>query len=1086
MELMRKVLITGVLLVVAGAASASSDVMRGIYVNGQVHVFCNGCDNQSVIRHRVGTPDSNWIWQVESSVEIPSPVPPDYTFQVGQGLTIMNDTIYYFPLGDPGSSTSNDRYLACVQFDLTSNTFVTSRTKTLSKIHQSGYANAGSAAVTYSPPDGSQSVVYAFCDAATWSTGDGVNWASHPALVGSSYQPMDAVVFYPPDSDPQILIVYNKVDGEYLDFGLYAAIWNGKFGSASSLSWVQLDSANTHSWCNAALFLGTAAAASPFHAGQKAKPAVQVFANRPNGGGVYRWEYAYDAAGGAWSGPDSGVWAPSYYHLYVFPWYPVECDTAGDYWIQRQHLVLNAIEDRAEGGESGSSHAVNVVSDAMIPINKSGQHITCNTSWGGTSTDTGASTSDPDELATWEKYWSLLGVILGSPPFALNGWEGFELEPFSNIEVGAESSTDVSYSEKRDRTLTFSSGLTVTEGLEKLGAEFKNEIDVGYKYGWESGHESSQSFTTHFGKTFGTENANVDDPESLGRFGWAIFNIPKMLVQDYAIYAYDFNVNGPHPQRPGDPTDPNQNGTYLNQDLHSVEVMPNSSVVQPKAFLLATPGSDEDDVPGLMAGMATFSDSQDLNFWDDPGYAWGDTETSPWEVLLGDQEDLGAPGAGEYHITPLTFASDSGSSTSFTEELTQVDTSGTTTSVEIQDTFTVSEKCFLGGFKLNLSAGYDSQFSQEVTDTTSWSQNVEATLGMKTAKDPSDPNAVKTLTAQPYLLRATDGTAPWIPDQYRDQRPWCIAWQTQHEHYAEAGASRTCPVPRDVSGRSVGGDGGTGDAPGPKHGEFTVNEACMYFENPGRGEGATPVGADDFDPALGATVRVNGYTYATSQAKGKWTRQGEVWKYKTKESAKPQVLLKLDFGGGTWDLQISKVDLEGWYQPSRANIRLALVVNGRDSFYTAFTPQVKTQWDLKVPEASGEGVQLVRYTGEYDSALGRGSATLKGEFPKDVASWGDMAFAVNGREISAPLTSLKEFDQAVAKGKELVYDGDGLHLTVDFGKGKWKAKLKEGGFDPLFAPRRGSARIRVSVGGVGVYSQEHGIADHTTKFSFAR
>lgn len=1080
----RKVLVTVSILVAGAAAQASAENMRGIYINGQVHLFCNGCDNYGVIRHRAGVPDSNMIWkQVGATQEIDSPVPPDYTTQVGQGLTVMNDTIYYFPLGDPGNSTSNDRYLACVQFDLTSNAFVTARTKTLSKIHQSGHAIAGSAAVTFSPPDGGQSVVYAFCDAATWSTGDGVNWASHPALAGSSYQPMDAVVYYPPDSDPRIVVIYNKVDGQYLDSGLYAAIWNGKFGTESSMSWTQLDQSDPDTWYGAALFLGTAAAASPYHQGQKTEPGVQLFANRPNGGGVYRYEFTWTDAGGSWV-RDSGVWSPSYDELYAFPWYPVECSSSGDYQIQRQHLVLNAIEDRGERSELSSSKAVNIVSDAMIPINKDGQHIGCDLSWGGSVTDTGANPSSGDEAQTWQKYWSLLGVILGSPPFALNGWEGFELEPFSNIEIGADDSTDVSYSEKRDQKLLFSSGLTVSAGLEELGLDFENEVELSYTYGWESGHESSQSYTVHYGKSFGTESDNVDDPESLGKLGWAIFLVPKMLVQDYAIYAYDFDVNGPHPQTPGDPSDPNQNGTYLDQDLHSVEVLPNSSQIRPMAFKLEEPGSAEDTVPGLMTGMSSFGSSQDLDFWDDPGYTWGDTDSSLWSVLLGDQAD---PAAGEIKIESLTFVPGSTSTAGFSKDLKQIDTEGRTSDVEIKESFTLAEKCFLGGFKLNLSAGYDSEFSQEVTDTTSWSQNVEASLAMKTAKDPTDPEAVKSLTVQPYLLRATDASAPWIPDQYRDQRPWCITWTTQHEHYAEGGSSTQCPVPSLVQGKVVGGDGGAGDGANPNHGGFEVVDGYMEFDRDGRGESpSAPVGADDFDPALGATLQFNSFVYATSQAKGKWTRQGDIWKFKTKEAVKPQVLLKLDFGAGTWDLDLTRVDLEGHYSPSRANIRVALKVNGRDSFYTHFTPEVRTRWDLKVPTASPDALALTHYKGEYDSATGQGTTTLKGTLPKKPESFGDMAFCVNGHQVNAPLTSLDDFDKAVAKGGEISYMDGGLHLTVDFGKGKWKAKFTEEGFHPLLAPRRGSAPIRISVGGVTVYSQDHPIPNHTTKFSFAR
>ena len=127
---------------------------------------------------------------------------------------------------------------------------------------------------------------------------------------------------------------------------------------------------------------------------------------------------------------------------------------------------------------------------------------------------------------------------------------------------------------------------------------------------------------------------------------------------------------------------------------------------------------------------------------------------------------------------------------------------------------------------------------------------------------------------------------------------------------------------------------------------------------------------------------------------------------------------------------------------------------------------------------------LTRYSGDYDSAKGEGTVTMKGNLPKNTASFGDMSFSVNGHQVNAPLISLKGYDNAVAKGKELVYDGGGLHLVVDFGKGTWKADFKKSGFHPNFAPHWGHSRISISVGGITADSQEYSITDHTTTLSF--
>jgi hypothetical protein len=356
-------------------------------------------------------------------------------------------------------------------------------------------------------------------------------------------------------------------------------------------------------------------------------------------------------------------------------------------------------------------------------------------------------------------------------------------------------------------------------------------------------------------------------------------------------------------------------------------------------------------------------------------------------------------------------------------------------------------------------------------------------------KPGSDSDSVKSMTIQPYFLKAANTAnsqlAPWIPTNYNSQQPWCMTWAVKSYSTNGGGQAGASAPPDSGSGKVVGGRGGTDDPGASKWSSYSVKGGHMAWSDANGGTTPIPLTADSFDPGAGASLQLNGYELSALAAQGKWTRSGQVWKFKTKDSAKrDEVVLKLDFGTLTWDLDLSKADLSQNIPPSLCDLRVGLTINGKYGFYSAFEPQVKTKWDMKAPVPFPNTLALTHYSGEYDSAKGEGTVTLKGNLPKNPDSFGDMSFSVNGQQVNAPLLSLKGYDNAVGKGKELVYKSEGLHLVVDFGKGTWKADFKKSGFHPSFAPHWGHSRISISVGGITADSQEYSIADHTTTLSF--
>ena len=237
---------------------------------------------------------------------------------------------------------------------------------------------------------------------------------------------------------------------------------------------------------------------------------------------------------------------------------------------------------------------------------------------------------------------------------------------------------------------------------------------------------------------------------------------------------------------------------------------------------------------------------------------------------------------------------------------------------------------------------------------------------------------------------------------------------------------------------------------------------------------------------MGATIKLNAHAFAANPSLGKWTREGQIWKFKSKGSAKSdQVTLKLDFGDRTWSFDGEKLRLSEDFKVSDSHATVSLCVNQKYTFrFDVEQDVVQPQWELSLGRTDPRKLEVTKYSGSFGRPGSEDKILLEGTLPQALDGFGDLSFNLNGHQRDIPLLSLDGFQKALERGKELVYKEGGTHVVVDFGKRKWSAEFKKDAFTKLMAPRWGRARVAVKVGGATWYSQEHAIPVYTTKLSY--
>jgi hypothetical protein len=1057
------------------APKAEGYMCRGVYVNGQVHSFTLGANgNGQSITHQAFTADDSTFALSPAGAAVTEnnlgSCTPDFGGMSMNGA-VFGTQIFFAYTGNPGctSGSAAVTHVYVIAWDLTANDFAKTNgvyngprdlgavTGKDSASKPLGLANA--AIVVFN------NQLYVFADNATYTSADGVNWTSCAALPvgGNNMEPLDAIAYYPPDANPQIMIVYGNFQGQAGYVSLYAASWNGKFGTSSVLNGESIPLAvpglpGTFSQA-LALLAGTESPVFPppsnvpgpngFSAGHK-EPCLQLFLAA--GTLVRRVEYSYSTSGGQWT-VDPGSFYPNWGgRIIVFPWFTQDCTTNSG--VLTQHLVIF----------TGAVYYL--TSDSMVPQN-TGIPPTC-TNAGGTATNTGEGVSAA-QIATFQKYWTLAGVVMGSPPFALNNATDVAIAGLSNVTYGQNQTAETTNTQETDNNLLVSAGLTVQCGLEHIFG-IEDQFDASYKHGWESVHGTSTSSTVSYGLTMGTQNASTNPSEagSIGMYGWAIFHVPTLVVQDYALYAYDYDTAA-------------NTGTYLDQDIATTQVEGDLSYRQVD-FELANPGGPNDTIPGLMAGIAPLTKSTDLTGWQQ---GWEsnskDSAETCYTTLLGDGT------AGETEINTITFVNGANGNVSYSQDTQTVTTTGTSQDVDVSNETSLSVGTEVNGFKVGVTAGYDGHFANSETTTTTLGSDVGASLGMINC---SEPDCISSLTVQPYWLNAvasaTGANAPWVPTAYNSQLPWALHWKIVNCQKVGGGQAGVSPPPDQGSGKVVGGLGGAGEGlEGASGGDsYSVMGGKMVWQKPHKTLEPIPMTAQEFDPSLGATVNLNGFTWSSSSANGTWTRKGNAWIFNTNKSVNSDiVVLKLDFGRQVWAFNLSRSDLSPYFSASGMRTHLALSVNGKYKFYSDYDHKVKSQWDLKTSATASDELSLSSYNGSFDSSTNTGAVVLEGNLPVDMKYFGDMSFSVNGHQCDVPLISHKNYAQALAEGGNLVYQKGKVKLSVDFGNKTWTAGFN-GKIDPPFAPIGGAAAIQVKVGGVPWYTGQQTILNYALTLNY--
>jgi hypothetical protein len=193
------------------------------------------------------------------------------------------------------------------------------------------------------------------------------------------------------------------------------------------------------------------------------------------------------------------------------------------------------------------------------------------------------------------------------------------------------------------------------------------------------------------------------------------------------------------------------------------------------------------------------------------------------------------------------------------------------------------------------------------------------------------------------------------------------------------------------------------------------------------------------------------------------------------------VAVKLDFGKGTWDLELPNADLSGHLDANAGNVQLTLVLNEKYSVKHDLEHHVDMDWRWTRTAKDPKSIEVTSYEGRSDSATQNGEVSLEGTLPRTLSTFGDMTFEVNRHVVHVPLIEREDFLEARANGGRLVHDKDGVRLVVDFGRKIWTARFEREAFHQLMAPVRGTATVRVRVRGATWGTSVLHVEDFTTR-----
>jgi hypothetical protein len=1064
----------------------SGNCRRGVNYGGNVHYISINSD-KLVAHYQKAITSTNDPWASPlfgaptATLILPQHTAMQklYGGEVGQGVVVFGSTMIHYAIINYPDVNSGDAPVVIVsRFDLTTSKFLDPEPIVVGIPYHNKRSAYGVAAAVL------QGKIYVFTNSATYVSGDGQsyqllqnpNYPNNPYLPISTdlmgaYEPMDAVTFYPEDGPAQIMVAFlsGKSTPKFV-------IWDGDLTTLGYTTAREFPvSQGGWGFYGGALVLGTMGEVRPHyhdldgnHRPGGKNPCVQAFFNAFTDVPHCEYNIKTDTV----APPDlvaSIGGTNEIYQFVVFPWYENLTGTFNEQKpscpILRQNIgvdlrYITMVDTRWD--------CSSYLSDFMVP-----QNYTTDYGWDGIPNPTGKEDLPADEAALMRKYWSIEGVVLGSPPFEPMYDLVGDMDKVSNVLFAYETTSTVEQTHTWTNRTMFSSKTELKAGVPEEDYGSAN-VDLSYGHAWEGAHSTTNSFTTSWSIALGTQN---EQAPPYGTRGWALCAKPLLFVQDYKIYAYDFDIVG-------------GTGTELVQDYTTIT----QGTVETEAieFSLANPGGPQDDYPGFMTMQTnpitglpyTFPLSTDLVGWNDQKW---EVTGAPWNTVYGSA----TPNTNGGQMVPHL---EQGSSTSvhFGKVSETVDSSGQSDSFDVKVGLTLNKLLGLTGFAFNeqLTSGYAGEWSTDTKTTTDISENLEIQLTLPHPSPPclsTDENCVDGLHIQPYLLQATaDCKAPWIPSGYNHNVPWCITWQVTAGTYL--GQTLGPSQAPDSAGGTIAGSGNTGEAAAEeafktKWSDYSIHGGHMAWIGADGSATPIPMTADQFDPSLGATIQVNRHAYPTSASLGAWKRKGAVWTFKTKGTAKRDIVtLNLDFGSQRWSFEGSKLVLAENFRAGDVSARIVLTVNGKYIFNCDIQHQVKADWAYKAPSADPSILDVAKLSGSFGKE--KSYITLEGTLPNVLPGFGDCSFVFNGHQIDIPLLSNKDFLKALRKGKPFVYEAEGTHITVDFKKKTWAAKFNKDLFHALMAPRWGGMKFGFKVGGITWYSKEHPINTYTSKLEY--
>ena len=103
--------------------------------------------------------------------------------------------------------------------------------------------------------------------------------------------------------------------------------------------------------------------------------------------------------------------------------------------------------------------------------------------------------------------------------------------------------------------------------------------------------------------------------------------------------------------------------------------------------------------------------------------------------------------------------------------------------------------------------------------------------------------------------------------------------------------------------------------------------------------------ADQFGASKNASVSLNGHVFSSDGSKGKWSRSGDAWTYKTSKNTKgDHFTLGLDFANKTWSFDGSSKTLDQEVLASDASVRVHLALQGQYAFTLWLKHAVNATW----------------------------------------------------------------------------------------------------------------------------------------------